>query len=568
MKMKLLFLITTLFLLLPVLGYTQANEVPSDATHKGDIIVEGIDTYVIANCTFVQKGSIIVMDFATLIIENANLTIEQDWGYQCKISIENKAKMKVQNATIDSNYNLDMYWNTFSEVNFTAVYMTKSISVPWTFNPRINITNSTIEGQLSFVNDAQIYISDSKISYIWNDCCHPDLWIQNSTIDKMDFGGGSETKVEPKIWGVPTANITNSMIKKLYCFLKGTIRVFNSQIEDITFRSGSTVEIYISWWLTVVVTVNGQSFQGATVEVFYSHNGRLAISGVTETSGKVKFALAEKIVNSTATEYVGNYTVKASCEKVTDQKDVVLTEDRELIISLTDVIEPNIVFVSHSPQIPKYNETVTVTASVTDYESGINIVILSYHGGISWQNLTMTLEEGLYGATIPALPYNTTVQYKVYAKDNFANWNVTGAYSYTVTDTYPPLAFVTPAKFEVSNLLITPTEVLIGETVSVSVDVINSEDVTGTYDVTLKIDGMVEETREVTLVAGGSETITFTVTRDLAGTYNIEVDGLMGAFKVTAPPRPLIEPWLPYIGAAVTIIVVSVMAAFLIKRMK
>ncbi|MCD6480522.1 PKD domain-containing protein [Candidatus Bathyarchaeota archaeon] len=95
-----------------------------------------------------------------------------------------------------------------------------------------------------------------------------------------------------------------------------------------------------------------------------------------------------------------------------------------------------------------------------------------------------------------------------------------------------------PAAFELSDLSISPTEVLVGRDVSISVKVTNVGGQAGSYMVTLKIEGVTVDTETVTLDAGESTTVTFTVRKMIAGTYSVEVDGLKGSFKVKTPPAP------------------------------
>ena len=102
----------------------------------------------------------------------------------------------------------------------------------------------------------------------------------------------------------------------------------------------------------------------------------------------------------------------------------------------------------------------------------------------------------------------------------------------------PPPPPARPAAFVSSDLSITPAEVAIGETVTISILVTNTGDLEGTYQATLKIDDVVVDTKEVTLAGGASETVTFTTTRDVPGTYIVTVDSLSGTFRVKAPPPP------------------------------
>ncbi|MFW6048381.1 MAG: InlB B-repeat-containing protein [Candidatus Natronoplasma sp.] len=97
------------------------------------------------------------------------------------------------------------------------------------------------------------------------------------------------------------------------------------------------------------------------------------------------------------------------------------------------------------------------------------------------------------------------------------------------------------AEFEVSNLQVEPSEVEPGETVTISVDVENVGDAKGSYDVELKIDGTIEETKTEELEPQQSTSVSFQVTRDTEGTYQVEIDELTDSFDVIEPaPEPII----------------------------
>ena len=98
-----------------------------------------------------------------------------------------------------------------------------------------------------------------------------------------------------------------------------------------------------------------------------------------------------------------------------------------------------------------------------------------------------------------------------------------------------PVPIPVPAAFTPSSLSIFPLEANIGETVSIRVLVTNTGEQEASYTVTLKINEVIEETREITL-AGGSETVTFTTAKDEAGAYSVDVNGLPGSFTVKEAP--------------------------------
>jgi hypothetical protein len=107
-----------------------------------------------------------------------------------------------------------------------------------------------------------------------------------------------------------------------------------------------------------------------------------------------------------------------------------------------DFYPPVISYIERVPASPSYNETVLVFVNATEpsFASGVREVVLAYNNGTVWVNATMSLQGGLYVATIPELPYGTVVLYRVYAFDNAGNWAAVDVYSYTVQDRFLPVA--------------------------------------------------------------------------------------------------------------------------------
>ncbi len=97
----------------------------------------------------------------------------------------------------------------------------------------------------------------------------------------------------------------------------------------------------------------------------------------------------------------------------------------------------------------------------------------------------------------------------------------------------------------------------------------------------LKINGVKEVEKRVTVAAGSSGIVTFSVTRKEAGSYSVVVDGLSASFAVIAPPAPPPPPppppvvppevrppvnW-PLIGGIIAaVVVVGLLIFFLVRR--
>jgi parallel beta-helix repeat protein len=98
------------------------------------------------------------------------------------------------------------------------------------------------------------------------------------------------------------------------------------------------------------------------------------------------------------------------------------------------------------------------------------------------------------------------------------------------------LAYTGFTDFSASNLSIQPAEVQPNEAVTITLSVANSGDIEGSYNVVLKINGFQETEKSVTVAAGESQDVSFSLAREEAGSYSVDVNGLTGSFTVVAPP--------------------------------
>jgi len=149
----------------------------------------------------------------------------------------------------------------------------------------------------------------------------------------------------------------------------------------------------------------------------------------------------------------------------------------DMVFSLVPLCPLEIVSVMRSPETPNYDQSVKIAAQVIKGYADIASVILSYQiDSASWINVTMNLEDGLYVADVPAQPYNTAVNYKVYASDTAGNSDVSELFSYVVGDFVPPV---------ISNVLQVPDSPNLNEIVTVSATVTEPPEASGVKNVTL-----------------------------------------------------------------------------------
>lgn len=104
----------------------------------------------------------------------------------------------------------------------------------------------------------------------------------------------------------------------------------------------------------------------------------------------------------------------------------------------------------------------------------------------------------------------------------------------TLTPTLtPPVVEKTPAKFEVTSLVVTPSEVQVGQAATVTVTIENSGEAEGVYVLLLTVNGVTETTKDITVAPESSVATDFVLVKSLPGTYLISVAQLNQTLKVT-----------------------------------
>lgn len=93
------------------------------------------------------------------------------------------------------------------------------------------------------------------------------------------------------------------------------------------------------------------------------------------------------------------------------------------------------------------------------------------------------------------------------------------------------------AKFKVSSLDITPNPVRVEEEAAVEIGIENVGGTEGTYVASLAVDGVVEQTRDITLAGGETGSLAFLISRNSPGSYSIETGGRTAILDVIEPVR-------------------------------
>jgi hypothetical protein len=126
----------------------------------------------------------------------------------------------------------------------------------------------------------------------------------------------------------------------------------------------------------------------------------------------------------------------------------------------------------------------------------------------------------------------------------------------TTTPITPTITMPSPATFIVSDLAVYPSQVRTGEIVNISTQITHSGEAEGSYSITLMINNLVEDTKVITLSGGQSIAVTFTIRKESAGIYQVNVNGMNGRFTVIEN-KSLILPFWSWIVIGVALIIIG-----------
>jgi hypothetical protein len=89
-----------------------------------------------------------------------------------------------------------------------------------------------------------------------------------------------------------------------------------------------------------------------------------------------------------------------------------------------------------------------------------------------------------------------------------------------------------PSQMSLQYLSVSPQQTYANQPVTITTNVVNTGDEAGNLNVTLKINGQLEQSRMVSVGPQGTQPVKFTVTKAQPGTYNVDILGKSGSFTI------------------------------------
>jgi hypothetical protein len=127
-----------------------------------------------------------------------------------------------------------------------------------------------------------------------------------------------------------------------------------------------------------------------------------------------------------------------------------------------------------------------------------------------------------------------------------------------------------PAQMSLQYLSVNPQQAAANQPVTITTNVVNTGNEAGNYNVALKINGQVEQTRMVSVGPQGTQPIKFTIMKAQPGTYTIDVQGKSGSFTVlgtgsTTSTRSS-GSFIVFLALSVLVLAIAVVTMMIFRR--
>jgi len=423
--------------------------------HPGESIQAAINSAQPGDTIFVHAGTyyghVKVNKTLTLVGENRVTTIVdgEGTGTVIKVTADNA---NITGFTIQNGGNLPYSGLFVGNCNGSTINNNTIRNSAYGIE-LLNSNSSSIIGNMIMNNSwAGIYIHDSNENIIYDNTVANNsigAWIPSSAIPNTFYHNNFINNINqasdfgPSNWDNGTGNFWSD-----YTGVDGD----GNGIGDTSHEMDPGTDYYplMSPWGDAEFPVADAGpdqtiFQGMTVTFNGSRSyDDVGIKSYIWTFTDVTLKTLTGVHPTYRFKNVGNFNVTLNVTDYSSRWDI----DTMWVNISADDTEPIISNLSQEPTLPGPGENVTISVDVTDEQSGVRNVTISYRTNSgSWTNVSMSRLTGdAWEGKNPGFPDGTEVQYKIIAYDNAENPAVDDNegeyYIYTVIPEFPVAIFL------------------------------------------------------------------------------------------------------------------------------
>ena len=232
-----------------------------EITHEGDLIIDGAQTYVIENCTYIQTGNIYVRDSAKFSARHARLQINQTLLWQCEFQVQGYGILELEDTILASDFSLDFNFLDYSEITFNKVTLNTG--------ERFSILNFYHHSK------ANVYNFTSQGGQIFGFHDYSEAYIENSIIEHMNPTETSGIEVSNSSIGVLTVGFTHGSIGDVNDLKGGFFEYLDLKEKvsssyhayDLKLNKTFVEQVWLSAWYDSKTTISDSILQNFGLSV-------------------------------------------------------------------------------------------------------------------------------------------------------------------------------------------------------------------------------------------------------------------------------------------------------------
>ncbi|MCG2827208.1 MAG: hypothetical protein L6265_11520, partial [Thermoplasmatales archaeon] len=296
-------------------------------------------------------GHIVVKKAFT--ISNTSFTMQQSTDNQYHIIVLDDGKLILENASLISNYALNIY--LYDNATLTVINSTLLCNIKGETSSEIMFENSVINGTFDIICDELVFV---------NSTLNGDLNIESSSVSITTSYINGSNNIESSVFYAENSNFTSNLA------LGGSAHLINVTAKTITSKNGGI--ILRDWFAEINVKDGGSTpVENATIRVYFKTGGVFCANATIDKDGRAVIPLLAWNITSDGNKFMGVYNFTA--EYRIANKSYNVSGDFDLwhnntVVSakfLETIIEPSSLIVFINPvQEVKAGETTNISGTI------------------------------------------------------------------------------------------------------------------------------------------------------------------------------------------------------------
>ena len=496
-------------------------------THEGDLTINGTETYLIENCTYIQNGNVYVRDQANLEITNSVLRVSQHYNYQYEFVVGDAATLEMKNSSLDGTYGgLFLFFRGTSRgiINSSSLNQTSI----WVFDESdVSIGYSTLL-EAGAGDSSQMLIVSSEFIWDTNLCFDGDdaVSLDGLTPGYCDYWNlHANVNVTNVSWDF-TLMDTYVVAWSIFLQYDTVAFVSNSEIERVSLRfynrdiriEGVKPGIYENWRLHNIAFMNVTVTGTWNLDLRFSDDVSCIVANsdawLTVGAGSGNIYVQDSYVCATAfPQFVGKLVFNNSTFTISG---LGLLRSDFFVEGNVSVDEPPWEWPWVSTNVTRNYNMMAKGMSGNPIEN-VELTLFDKNSTLIWNGTTNSLGQANFDLTFTDNNYTNTLRLEA------VKGNLSGAQNVTFLSDTPVIVELGLRDDAITDAVSLKTVVGQGFPMYMNVALVNRGNFTETFNVTVYANNIQIETQPVTLKNGTSTTMTFTLntTGLVYGNYTI-----------------------------------------------